>query len=281
MLTLAVWIACLGSRVALKEFQLRMVRTARFFALALYAVYAWSLFFALGATALFLMLVTPSLKARRAIGCACARLWLRLAGIVVDYRDGQLLPQEPAVAVANHSSYLDGILLKAVLPVRYAFVIKKEMVRIPLAGLLLRRLGAEFVDRFNRHSGAMDARRIMRNAIGGGSLVFFPEGTFSNRVGLARFHGGAFAIAARSNLPVAPIAIRGARRVLRSDSLALRPGRIVVQVLPSVHGGPQHEAHVLRDQSRARILLALGEPDLADLDGVAEMAARMRERDIA
>jgi len=255
-----------------------MVHAAKFSALALYAVYAWSLFIVLGATTLILTIVTPSLKARRSIGGACARFWLRLTGIVVDFRDGQLLPEEPAVAIANHSSYLDGILLKAVLPTRYAFVIKKEMVRIPLAGLLLRRLGAEFVDRFNRHSGAMDARRIMRNAIGGGSLVFFPEGTFSHRVGLARFHGGAFAIAARSNLPVVPIAIRGARHVLRGDSIVLRPGRIVVQVLPSVHGGPQHEAHILRDQSRARILLALGEPDLADLDGVAEVAARIRER---
>jgi 1-acyl-sn-glycerol-3-phosphate acyltransferase len=167
-------------------------------------------------------------------------------------------------------------LLKAILPTRFSFVIKKEMVRVPLAGLLLRRIGAEFVDRFNRHSGAMDARRLMRVASGGESLVFFPEGTFTGRPGLARFHGGAFTIAARAHMPIVPLVIRGARHVLRADSIWLRPGRVTIEVLPLVPSPETNEpgaiAIFLRDHSRAKILLALGEPDLALDDGVAALA---------
>src|SRR2546430_11380299 len=48
-----------------------------------------------------------------------------------------------------------------------------------LAGVVLRRLGSEFVERFNRQRGAADARRVLRNASNGHSLVFFPEGTFT------------------------------------------------------------------------------------------------------
>ena len=254
-----------------------MLRALKLVSIGLYGLYAWSMFLIVGLSTLLLLLIVPNLVARRALGSAGASLWLRLAGISVSFRGAELLPEQPAVVVANHSSYVDGVLLKAVLPTRFAFVIKKEMVRVPLAGLLLRRLGAEFVDRFNRHSGAMDARRLLRTATGGSSLVFFPEGTFTGRPGLARFHGGAFTIAARANSPIVPLVIRGARQVLRGDSIWLRPGRVNIEVLPSVHGGEHHDATMLRDQSRARILLALGEPDLANEDGIAAMQAQRRE----
>ena len=85
---------------------------------------------------------------------------------------------------------MDGVVFTAVLPPRFGFVIKREMDRVPLAGLLLRRLGSLFVERSNRQRGANDARRVLRTAINGSSLVFFPEGTFSPAPGLLKFHVG-------------------------------------------------------------------------------------------
>jgi 1-acyl-sn-glycerol-3-phosphate acyltransferase len=257
-----------------------MIQLSKRLLLVVYGVYAWTTFLGLGTLTLILLLISPGLKTRRVIGSQCARLWLRAAGIPVEVRGAELLPPGPAVIVANHSSYVDGVVLKAVLPTRYAFVIKKEMVKVPLAGLLLRRIGAEFVDRFNRHSGAMDARRLMRAASDGGSLVFFPEGTFTGRPGLARFHGGAFTIAARARMPVVPVVIRGARHVLRGGTIWPRPGRVEIEVLTAIEPDASLDASslaaVLRDQSRAHILLALGEPDLASDDGVAELAAERK-----
>jgi len=63
-----------------------------------------------------------------------------------------------------NASYIDAIAIVAALPPEFAFVIKKEMVRVPLAGLLLRRLGSQFVERFDRHKGATDARRVLKLA---------------------------------------------------------------------------------------------------------------------
>jgi 1-acyl-sn-glycerol-3-phosphate acyltransferase len=257
-----------------------MIQLSKRFLLILYGLYAWATFLTVGSVTLVLLLIVPGLNVRRTVGSQCAKFWLRVAGIPVEFRGVELLPDCPAVIVANHSSYVDGVLLKAVLPTRYSFVIKKEMVKVPLAGLLLRRLGAEFVDRFNRHSGAMDARRLIRTASSGGSLVFFPEGTFTGRPGLARFHGGAFTIAARAHMPVVPVVIRGARHVLRGDSIWPRPGRVHIEVLATITPDRSEAATTvtttLRDQSRAHILLALGEPDLAHEDGVADLAAEQK-----
>ena len=238
---------------------------------AIYALYAWLMFAVVAIVTLALLCVVPSLKARRAIAQVSARLALLIVGVTIRTDGLARLPETPCVVVANHSSYVDGLLLKAALPPRFSFVIKKEMVRVPLAGLLLRRIGSKFVDRFNRHSGALDARKLIRNAVEGESLVFFPEGTFTGRPGLARFHLGAFVTAKRANLPLVPTVIRGARRVLRAGSPWPRPGRVDIEILPVIADTLELPPEVIRDHARARMLMTLGEPDLSDCDGVLSL----------
>lgn len=245
-----------------------MIDPVRFLSRAVYGLYAWSMVAVLGCIVLLALLVTPGVHRRRRLARFAARWALRLIGIRIEVLNEEALPAQPCVVVANHSSYIDGLVVKAALPARFSFVIKKEMVKVPLAGLLLRRIGSLFVDRSNRHAGGMDARRIMREAVGGKSLVFFPEGTFTARVGLRRFHLGAFVTARRADLAVVPVAIHGARRVLRPQSPWPRPGRVTVEILPVLRhdrtARDRTQAEALRDQARARILLALGEPDLID-----------------
>lgn len=232
----------------------------------IYGCYVWAVLGLLGVVTLLLLLIVPGVDNRRLLAQRAALVVLRVAGIRFELINPELLPNEPCVVVANHCSYLDGLLMKAVLPSRFSFVIKKEMVKVPLAGLLLKRIGSLFVDRANRHASGMDARRIMREAIDGKSLVFFPEGTFTSKVGLQGFHLGAFATAQRAALPVVPIAIHGARRILRPGSPWPRPGTVEVEVLGALNHSEGRKdrtrAEHLRDQARARILMALGEPDL-------------------
>jgi 1-acyl-sn-glycerol-3-phosphate acyltransferase len=242
----------------------------------IYGVYAVSVFLILGSTALLLVTLVPglSLRARRAIAHWTAHAFLRCAGLRTRLINLQNLPQGPCVVVANHASYLDGVLLKGVLPARFSFVIKKEVSRVPLAGLLLRRIGSEFVDRFNRHAGAVDARRLIKAADSGQALAFFPEGTFLEEPGLGKFHTGAFAIAARAGLPVVPLVIRGTRHILPSGRFLPRLGRIDVEILPAIVPPSDLDsaavASMTRDVARARILSALDEPDLLESNRVGE-----------
>ncbi len=171
---------------------------------------------------------------------------------------------EPCIVVANHCSYLDGVVLAAILPPRFDFVIKREMNSVPLAGFLLQRIGVQFVTRDNRAGSLRDALRVMRSAAGGGSLAFFPEGTFTETPGLLRFHTGAFAAAQRSGAPIVPLVIRGTRHCLAPGTFLPRPGRITIETLAPLRPSPERpdDAAALRDTARAAILHALGETDV-------------------
>jgi 1-acyl-sn-glycerol-3-phosphate acyltransferase len=227
----------------------------------IYGVYVWLAFLAIGLCVTALALVLPGLERRRKMARAGTRAILKLAGIPLTVKSLERIPAGQCVIVANHSSYLDGPVLTAALPPRFAFVIKKEMSRAPLAGLLLKRLGSQFVERFNRQRGAADARRMMRNAVNGHSLVFFPEGTFPQEPGLLKFHTGAFVTAARAKCPVIPAVIRGTRQALPPKGLLLRPAKIEVEFLPALEvaadSGGQASIE-LRDRARAAILAELG-----------------------
>src|SRR5215470_5150405 len=195
----------------------------------MYTTYCGVAFFLLGMTVLIVNLFIPGLRHRRLVAGSISRAFLRMAGIPFKVEGIERLPSAPCVVVANHASYIDAVVAVAALPPDFAFVIKKEMVRVPLAGLLLRRVSSEFVERFNRQKGASDVRRVLRTAASGHSLVFFPEGTFTNEVGLGKFHTGAFAIAARAACPVVPAVILGTRRNMPATRILPRPGAIEVR----------------------------------------------------
>jgi 1-acyl-sn-glycerol-3-phosphate acyltransferase len=209
----------------------------------------------------------PTLSGRRQFIQRVGRLVLTLMGMPIRVRWHGPLP-EPCIVVANHCSYLDGVVLAAILPPRFDFVIKREMNSVPLAGFLLQRIGVQFVTRDNRAGSLRDALRVMRSAAGGGSLAFFPEGTFIERPGLLRFHTGAFAAAQRSGAPIVPLVIRGTRHCLSPGTFLPRPGRITVETLAPLRPSPERadDAALLRDTARAAILYALGETDAAGAD---------------
>jgi 1-acyl-sn-glycerol-3-phosphate acyltransferase len=211
-------------------------------------------FTALGLTTLATILLLPKLRQRRVVARWASRLFMRLSGIPVQVDGSERLPTTPCVVVANHASYIDAIIMVAALPPEFAFVIKKEMAHAPLAGLLLRRLGSQFVERFDRHKGASDARRVLKLAAAGQSLVVFPEGTFDETRQIGKFLGGAFTIATRSHLPVVAVAIHGSRDVMPPGGALVyrRPVRVqILEVLP---------AEEARLRSRELIARAVGEP---------------------
>jgi 1-acyl-sn-glycerol-3-phosphate acyltransferase len=231
-----------------------------------YAAWAGITFLVLALLALIVILPVPSLPWRRRMVRAAARLELWLCGMRVTVRHVEHLPAGQCVVVANHASYIDGVVLFAALPPVFGFVIKSEMDRVPLASLLLRRIGSHFVDRGAAQRTARDTRRLLRRAQAGGAMVFFPEGTFRHEPGLARFRSGAFVVAANAQLPIVPVAIRGARRALPPGSVLPQPGAIEVELAQPQPAPASTDSSDIASSvraARAAILARIPDPDLA------------------
>ena len=230
-----------------------------------YGVYAWVTFIVCVSAAILSALVVPGLHRRRRWISASARAWLLIAGIRARLSGFGTIPEGHCVVVANHASYLDGLILQAFLPPRFTFVIKGEMQKVPLAHFLLRRIGSRFVERFVTTASSRDARNLLKAAAAGESLALFPEGTFHPEPGLHRFRLGAFAAALKGNLAIVPVVIRGSRHILPARRILPRHGRLRIDVLEPIHPGERACCHSrsLAAESRQRILAVLDEPDLA------------------
>ncbi len=103
-----------------------------------YAVRFWGIFATLAPLVWLAVVVSwrPALAWTLARGMA--RLFFRLAGLPVSVTGADLIPRDrPSVLVANHASYLDGLVLMAVLPRAYSFVAKQELQEHWVSRLLL------------------------------------------------------------------------------------------------------------------------------------------------
>jgi 1-acyl-sn-glycerol-3-phosphate acyltransferase len=253
-------------RLSLASLRPRLRSLWRRFVDTAYAVYAHSVFWLLAPPAWLLIALLPRPSWRWAVMRRGARLLFRLARIPLSVEGLEQLPQAQAcVIVSNHSSYLDGVMLVAALPMEFAFVAKAELDRQFIPRRFLRRIGALFVERFDTQRGAADARRTVQTVQAGRSLVFFPEGTFTRMPGLLPFHMGAFIAAAEAGVPVVPVTIRGTRSLLRANSWFPHRGAVRVVVAPPIlpTGSDWAAAVKLRDAARAGLLAHLREPDLA------------------
>jgi len=228
----------------------------------LYGCYAWAALVVVVVPVTLLLLISPGVMRRRRIVRAGARLVCRLAGSPIRVSGWTIPPEFACIVVANHASYLDGIILTAALPPRFAFLIKQEMASVPLAGFVLRQIASEFVDRRNPYDRHRMARRLVETAHRGWTLVVFPEGTFDEQPGLKRFHTGAFAASVSGGLPILPVVIRGAREMMPSGVMLPRPGRLGIHICEPVMPARRGGIEALIAAARRNLLGHLDEPDL-------------------
>ena len=257
----------------------QMRRSLRVASDVCYAAYIWVLFWVIAPLIWLIAALLPRPAWSWAASHAMARLYARLCATPLVVRGLEnLSPGAPCVLVSNHASYLDGIVLVAVLPGRlssagyFSFVAKRELLDSFISRTYLKRIGSDFVERFESQRSLEDVKQVARSLQSGRSPIFFPEGTFSRIPGLMPFRMGAFAVAAEAGAPVVPVSIRGTRSILRDGHWFPRRGIITVTIgKPIAPEGKGWAAAIrLRNTARAEISHRCGEPDLAPGAAVEE-----------
>ena len=200
------------------------------------------LFFAGGS--LLLAAVVPGLLLPRAACVHLATLWhsyvllsLRITcGITSEVRGREYLPSEPCLVACKHQSAWETFMLPTVLH-DTGFVVKRQLLRIPMYGWYLAKLGMIPID---RAGGAQALRRLVETArwtlAQGRTVVIFPEGTRTLAGKRRPYHPGVAALYLQLNVPVVPVALNSGLYWGRRAFIK-RPGRIVLEFLPPIPPG--------------------------------------------
>ena len=229
----------------------------------IYGVYALAVFALLLVPSWLLIHVLPRGRAVWRLTEWAIKLLFLLQGVPVRVvgRENLLLGQ-PCIFVSNHSSYSDVLFLLGYFPHEYRFVAKIEVHSYPFIRAFIREMNHFAFDRADQRARLEQVKEIERTLERGNSVFVFPEGTFAPPPWVRPFQLGAFKAAVTTGKPICPVAVRGAREILRDETVLPRPGRVTITIRPPLlpkQDGWQ-EIVRLRDATRAAIAEHCGEP---------------------
>lgn len=138
------------------------------------------------------------------------------------------------VVIANHSSQFDIPIVCGWLTMDLKWVVKNEYKKHPVLGPLCIVMGNAFVDRSDTDKAIASLEKIKQQLYGGTSLLFFPEGTRSKIGKMLPFKKGAFIMAKDLGLPILPVSIGDADKLLPSGKIFPRGGIAQFQVHPAI-----------------------------------------------
>ncbi len=171
-------------------------------------------------------------------GYSRSSLWLLqvTCGIGVEWRGREKLPQGACLVACKHQSAWETFALFSLLP-DPTFVLKRELMRIPLFGWLASKAKMIPIDRGSRTkalAGMTAAAKV--EAAHGRQIVIFPEGTRRPPGAEPHYLPGVAFLYADLDLPCVPVALNSGlfwpRRTLRRF-----PGTVLVEVLDPIPPG--------------------------------------------
>ena len=129
--------------------------------------------------------------------------------------------------LCNHQSFMDvPVIMYKIFPC--AFLAKRSLFQILYFGLILAYTGSLPVVRGNTQANADLPKKIQRRLSENFPIMAFPEGTRSPDGKLLPFKTGIFRIIKEAQVPVFPITLVGAHKIMPKSGIALYPGEIRV-----------------------------------------------------
>lgn len=175
---------------------------------------------------------SPELLFRSAVGAA--QFAMKICGIKVKVEGLENIPPAVCIFIANHTSNSDPPAVVGAIPRRVALLGKKEVFKVPIFGTALKLAGFVPVDRANRESAIASVDEALEHLKGGVSYLIFLEGTRSPDGRLRPFKKGSFLMAIQAQVPIVPVSVIGAHKVMRKGDPAVHPGIITVKFHPPV-----------------------------------------------
>ena len=125
------------------------------------------------------------------------------------------IPQDgPFIIVANHSSLLDPVILGVSVKPKVIFIAAAYLFEIHWLGYLLRKANSIPIHRENYTENIGEIKQALKILQKGGVLGIFPEGGVDRQKNNLPIKAGAAFLATSVGVPIVPIRIKGADKVL-------------------------------------------------------------------
>jgi 1-acyl-sn-glycerol-3-phosphate acyltransferase len=135
----------------------------------------------------------------------------------------------PLIFMCNHQSYFDIFVLLSYMPADFKFIMKQELMKIPLFGLAMKGAGYLGIERENPREAKRSMDELAQNIRSGSSVLIFPEGTRSPDGELLPFKKGGFHMALKAGCDIVPVAISNTYRIVEKGRLRINKGSVDIQ----------------------------------------------------
>lgn len=197
------------------------------------------------------------------------RAGLAMVGVRVEVSGVERLdPNQTYIFTPNHQSLIEVPLFVTYLGRNPAYLGKKEVFKYPVFGYGIRLIGMVPVDRSNSPAAVESAKLATENLRRGKSYVVYPEGTRSRDGHLLPFKKGAFMMAIDAGVPIVPVTVSGATKIMPKAKVKVFPStvRLTIHEPISTAGYSKENVVELMERTRAKIFSALDEAE-AELNG--------------
>lgn len=154
------------------------------------------------------------------------------------------------IFVSNHRSLVDIVVCSAVIPVKFLFLAKRELLKVPLFGFIIKKTTLQ-VDRKSQKSKLSSFNNLKRVLLKGMSVLLFPEGTRNNtEEKLSPFQNGAFKLAVSTGIPIVVLTLWDTTEHFNTK-FRLTPGIVHFYISDPIYPDPSnpHEMDKLKKQS--------------------------------
>jgi 1-acyl-sn-glycerol-3-phosphate acyltransferase len=178
-------------------------------------------------------------------------VWLleKICGIEVEWRGLENLPRGACLIASKHQSTLETMALTTK-AADFGYVLKRELMQIPVFGWYLKGAGQLGIDRAKRAQALPDLVAQARDAIAQGrQLIIFPEGTRKAAGSPPDYKVGTAYLYAETNAVCVPVALNTGLFWPR-HSLMIKPGKVTIAFLEPISPGLEKRAFLQLLESR-------------------------------
>lgn len=158
----------------------------------------------------------------------------KVAGLEVEVRGRENIPEGACVFIANHQSILDIPVMFHATQRVIGFIAKKELLKVPVIGYWLGVAHCVPLDRDNPRDAIKVIQEGVNNLKRGDSMGIFPEGTRAKDGVMKPFKKGSMKLATKAKVPIVPVTIDGTYKCYELNK-KFQDASVIVTIHKPIH----------------------------------------------